>query len=157
MTHTTHFGELALEQIALLREEGVPADRIVISHLGDRHDTTELLKIAREGVFISVDNTGYVGQGYPTDDVRSRNVCLLAAAGHLDQIVLSGDVCQKTHLSAYGGKGYAHVLRRFLPLLQMHGLVEEAIQQMTVANPARMLDIMENGVRPAGFPGDSGA
>ena len=25
MTHTTHFGELALEQIALLQEEGVPA------------------------------------------------------------------------------------------------------------------------------------
>ena len=48
MTHTTHFGELALEQIALLQEEGVPADRIVISHLGDRHDTPNLLKIAHK-------------------------------------------------------------------------------------------------------------
>ena len=36
MTHTTHFGELALEQISLLREEGVPPARIIISHLGDR-------------------------------------------------------------------------------------------------------------------------
>ena len=34
VTHTTHFGELALEQIALLREEGVRPGRIVISHLG---------------------------------------------------------------------------------------------------------------------------
>jgi predicted metal-dependent phosphotriesterase family hydrolase len=146
MTHTTHFGELALEQIALLREESVPAGRIVISHLGDRHDTTQLLKIAGEGVFISIDNIGYVGSGYPCDEVRMRNLCVLAAEGHLAQIVLGGDICQKSHLSAYGGKGYAHVLRSFLPLLRAHGMEEGAIHQMTVANPARMLDIEENSV-----------
>ena len=33
------------------------------------------------------------------------NVCLLAAEGYLNQIVLGGDVCQKTHLATYGGKG----------------------------------------------------
>ena len=146
MTHTTHFGELALEQIALLREEKVPPGRIAISHLGDRHDTTQLLKIAREGVFISVDNIGYVGSGYPPDEVRMRNVCLLAAEGHAAQVVLGGDICQKSHLSAYGGKGYAHVLRSFLPLLRAHSIPEDAIHQMTVANPTRMLDIEENSV-----------
>ena len=143
MTHTTHFGELALEQIALLREEGVPADRIVISHLGDRHDTAQLLKIAAQGVFLSVDNIGYVGNGYPPDEVRMRNVCLLAAEGHLAQVVLGGDICQKSHLAAFGGKGYAHVQRCFLPLLRTQGLKEDAIHQMTVANPARMLDIAD--------------
>ena len=146
MTHTTHFGELAMEQIALLREEGVPPERIVISHLGDRHDTTQLLRVAREGVFLSVDNIGYVGGGYPSDEVRMRNVCHLAAEGHLAQVVLSGDICQKSHLSAYGGKGYAHVLRSFLPLLRAHGVEEDAIHQMMVANPARMLNIEENPV-----------
>jgi phosphotriesterase-related protein len=146
MTHTTHFGELALEQIALLREENVPAGRIAISHLGDRHDTAQLLKIAREGVFISVDNIGYIGSGYPPDEVRMSNVRLLAAEGHLAQIVLGGDICQKSHLTAYGGKGYAHVLRSFLPLLGAHGVPEDAIHQMTVTNPARMLDIEENSV-----------
>ena len=146
MTHTTHFGELAMEQIALLREESVPAGRIVISHLGDRHDTRSLLKIAGEGVFISIDNIGYVGNGYPPDEVRMRNVGLLAAQGHLAQIVLGGDICQKSHLAAFGGKGYAHVQRCFLPLLRAHGIQEDAIHQMTVANPARMLNIEENSV-----------
>jgi predicted metal-dependent phosphotriesterase family hydrolase len=141
MTHTTHFGELALEQIALLREEGVPADRIVISHLGDRFDASPFRKIAETGVFLSVDNIGYAGGGYPPDEVRARNVSLLAAEGHLPQIVLGGDICQKSHLAAYGGKGYAHVLRRFLPLLRELGLSEESLFQMTVANPSRMLDI----------------
>lgn len=143
MTHTTHFGELALEQIALLREEGVPADRIVISHLGDRHDPSALLKIAAEGVFLSVDNIGYTGNGYPPDEVRLRNVRLLAAEGHLAQIVLGGDICQKSHLTAFGGKGYAHVQRCFVPSLRAQGLGEDAIHQMTVTNPARMLDMPE--------------
>jgi phosphotriesterase-related protein len=144
MTHTTHFGELAMEQIALLREENVPANRIAISHLGDRHDTKQLLRIAGEGVFVSVDNIGYVGNGYPPDEVRMRNVLLLIEEGFLAQVVLGGDICQKSHLAAYGGKGYAHVPRRFLPLLRANGIREEAILQMTVANPARMLDIPDD-------------
>lgn len=149
MTHTTHFGELALEQIALLREEGVDSGRIVISHLGDRYDTTSLLEIARQGVYLSVDNIGYTGSGYPPDEVRAHNVCLLAAEGHLGQVVLGGDVCLKTHLRAYSGKGYAHVIERFLPLLREQGLTEAAVRQMTVSNPARMLDIDPESAEPA--------
>ncbi len=144
MTHTTHFGELAIEQIALLREERVPAERIVISHLGDRHDPGPVRRIAEQGVFLSIDNIGYVGNGYPPDDVRTRSVCLLVAEGHLAQIVLGGDICQKSHLAAFGGKGYAHVQRCFVPLLRAQGVNEDAIHQMTVVNPARMLDIPEN-------------
>ena len=106
-------------------------------------------KRAREGVFISVDNIGYVGGGYPPDDVRMRNVVLLAAEGHLDQVVLGGDICQKSHLSAYGGKGYAHVLRSFLPMLRANGVSEDAIYQMTVVNPARMLDFQEDSADPS--------
>ena len=151
MTHTTHFGELALEQIALLREEGVDPGRIVISHLGDRYDAKRLLEIARQGVYLSVDNIGYTGSGYPPDEIRVRNLCLLAAEGHLDQIVLGGDVCLKTHLRAYGGKGYAHVIRGFLPMLRAQGVAEEAIHQMTVINPARMLDIAEEFTVPAAY------
>ncbi len=141
VTHTTHFGELALEQIALLREEGVPADRIMISHLGDRFDASPLLAIAREGVYLSIDNIGYTGQGYPGDEVRAENVCRLIAEGYLPRIVLGGDVCIKTHLVAYGGKGYAHVPLKFLPLLRGRGISEEAIHQMTVVNPARLLEV----------------
>ncbi len=36
LTHTTHFGELALEQLDLLEAEGVAPDRVIVSHLGDR-------------------------------------------------------------------------------------------------------------------------
>jgi phosphotriesterase-related protein len=66
---------------------------------------------------------------------------MLVREGFLDRILLSGDVCQKTHLHAYGGKGYDHVQVRFLPLLRQHGVSEEEIYTMTVLNPARLLDV----------------
>lgn len=139
VTHTTHFGELALEQIALLREEGVAPDRIMISHLGDRPNFDLLNAIAGQGVFLSVDNIGYLGQGYPSDEVRAANVSRLITEGHLEQIMLGGDICMKQHLMAFGGKGYAHVQRKFLPLLTKQGVSPAAIHQMTVLNPVRML------------------
>ena len=139
VTHTTHFGELALEQIALLREEGVSSDRIMISHLGDRFDFAPLSAIARESVFLSIDNIGYLGDGYPSDEVRARNVLRLIGEGHGSQILLGGDICTKQHLAAYGGKGYAHVRLRFLPLLREMGVSEELIYKMTVENPRRFL------------------
>ena len=143
VTHTTHFGELALEQIALLREEGVASDRIMISHLGDRIDFVPLVAIALEGVFLSIDNIGYVGDGYPSDEVRARNVLRLIGEGHSSQLLLGGDICTKQHLAAYGGKGYAHVQLRFLPQLRELGVSEELIYQMTVENPRRFLSWSE--------------
>jgi predicted metal-dependent phosphotriesterase family hydrolase len=141
VTHTTHFGELALEQIALLEEEGVLPERIAVSHLGDRYDFSNLKRIAACGVYMSVDNIGYVGNGYPEDSVRARNVVSLIRDGYLERVLLGGDVCLKSHLHAYGGKGYDHVLLRFLPLLRKHGITEAEIHVMTVANPARWLDV----------------
>ena len=143
ITHTTHFGELALEQIALLREENVPIDRIIISHLGDRPDFSPLLAIARQGVYLSIDNTGYTGDGYPGDEVRAANVKRLVEEGHLSQILLSGDICMKSHLHAFGGKGYDHVPRKFLPLLKQAGITDAEIHAMTIDNPARALDVVE--------------
>ncbi|MEW5977686.1 MAG: hypothetical protein AB1898_17975 [Acidobacteriota bacterium] len=143
-THTTHFGELALEQIALLREEGVPSSRIVISHLGDRFGAHHFKHIAEQGVFLGIDNIGYEGDGYPPDEVRGRNVLELIQDGFEDQILLSLDICTKQHLHSYGGKGYDHLQRQFLPLLRSLGVAEEKIAKMTVANPARALAFEPN-------------
>jgi phosphotriesterase-related protein len=155
VTHTTHFGELALEQIALLREEGVPPSRIVISHLGDRPDRSHVLAIARQGVYLSIDNIGYLGNGYPSDEVRAGNVHALIREGHLAQILLGGDVCMKSHLHAYGGKGYDHVARRFIPLLRGTGAREEEIHAVTVENPARAFETSAADLYPK-TPPDGG-
>ena len=140
-THTTHFGSLALEQIALLKEEGVPANRIVISHLGDRFEHEFLRPIAEQGVYMSIDNIGYEGNGYPPDEVRAKNVAFLIKEGFVRQVMMSMDIGAKKFLLSYNGHGFAHLIQNFLPRLRKLAVSEDDIHTMTVENPARALTI----------------
>jgi predicted metal-dependent phosphotriesterase family hydrolase len=150
-THTTNGGDLALEQIALLTSAGVPVERIVVSHVGDRITSGRLDALAATGVYLSIDNIGYVGGGYPGDDVRAAHVARLVREGAGERVLLSGDTCTRSALLAYGGGGYARVITSFLPRLRDRGVEEAAIETMLVANPARAL-----AIRLADGPGTAG-
>lgn len=136
MTHTTHFGELAVEQLALLREEGVDPSRVVVSHLGDRVGIHWWLPIAREGAYLNIDNLAFVG-GYAPLEVRADNVAAFVAEGLVDQVMLSNDICLLDQLAQYGGPGYDNVITNFVPLLRARGVSDGDIQTMLVTNPAR--------------------
>jgi phosphotriesterase-related protein len=136
VTHTTHFGELALEQLDVLGEEGVPPEAVVISHLGDRIGVRHLVPIAERGAWLGVDNLGFVG-GYAPLEVRADNVVALWDAGFGGRVLLGNDICRTDQLAAYGGPGYANVIERFLPLLRARGLGEAEIRTLIVDNPAR--------------------
>lgn len=138
-THTTHFGELALEQIDLLEDEGVTPDRIVVNHLGDREDTEHLLRIARRGVYVSIDNIGYQSEGYPSDDVRLRSILALIDEGFGDRIVLGTDIGTRAALKAYGGRGFAWLIESFIPQMRAAGIADEQIAAATEHNVARVL------------------
>jgi len=142
MTHTTHWGELAIEQLDLLSEEGVDPANVVISHLGDRRGIHWWLPIAERGAWLDIDNLAFVG-GYAPLEFRADNVAELCAVGLVGQIMLSNDICELGQLAAYGGVGYANVIENFLPLLRARGVSEEHIHQMTVTNPARAFAFTE--------------
>ena len=141
LTHTTHFGELALEQIDLLEIAGVSPDRIIISHLGDREDTSSLLRIADRGVYCSIDNIGYQGDGYPQDDVRLNSARTLIDHGHLDRIVLGTDIGSRSALRSYGGRGFPWLLESFVPAMKSAGFTAQEIEAITVTNIARAMTI----------------
>lgn len=134
-THTTRWGTLALEQIAMLTEFGVPVDRIIIGHLGDRVGVKHLLPIAAHGVYLEVDNIGYLD--YQPEWVRADNVAALVKEGFGDHVLLSEDICSLRHLKYEGGKGYGYLLETFVPMLRERGVSDEAIHKMLVTNPAR--------------------
>jgi len=136
MTHTTHFGELALEQLDLLAEEGVPASSVIVSHLGDRPGIASIRPIAERGAWLGIDNLGFVA-GYASLESRADNVVALWATGHGERVLLASDICRTDQLVAHGGAGYATVLTRFLPLLRERGLDDGQLRTMTVDNPAR--------------------
>ncbi len=134
-THTTRWGTLALEQIAMLEEFGADLQRVIIGHLGDRIGVHHLLPIAEKGVYLEVDNIGYLD--YQPEWVRADNVAALVKEGFGDRILLSEDICTLKHLKYVGGKGYGYLLEVFIPLLRERGITEEQVRQILVANPAR--------------------
>ena len=139
-THTTHYGELALEQIALLREEGVPPDRIIIGHVGERFGVVDVLRIAREGVFVQIDHVGRPeSAGMISDRRRAQNVAELVAAGVVDQLTVSMDICTNSQLAAFGGHGFGHLLSAFIPMLREEGLPQDVVDRILVTNPRRIL------------------
>ena len=134
-THTTRWGTLAMEQITMLREFGADLSRVIIGHLGDRRGVHHLLPIAEQGVYVEVDNIGYLD--YQPEDVRADNVAALVREGFVDQVLLSEDICMLEHLKAHGGKGYGYLLEIFIPLLRERGVGQGDIDKMLVGNPAR--------------------
>lgn len=136
LTHTTHWGELAIEQLDLLAEEGVDPSVVIVSHLGDRRGIDNILPIAERGAWLNVDNIGFVG-GYAPLEFRADNVAELCRRGLADRVMLSNDICELGQLAAYGGVGYANVITNFLPMLCERGVSEDDIQLMTVTNPSR--------------------
>lgn len=139
-THTTHFGDLALEQVAILTSEGVPPDRIVIGHLGERRGVDDVLAVARTGVYVQVDHVGRAPQsGCQPEWQRARNVAALVRAGYLERVLVSMDLGANSLLHWNGGHGYDHLLRAFVPLLRGEGLTEEEVRTILVENPRRVL------------------
>jgi predicted metal-dependent phosphotriesterase family hydrolase len=134
-THTTRWGTLALEQIAMLREFGTDPTRVIIGHLGDRRGVEHLLPLVEQGVYVEIDNIGYLD--YQPEAVRADNVAALVREGFVDQILLSEDICMLDHLKAHGGKGYGYLLEIFIPMLTERGVEKSDIDRMLIANPAR--------------------
>jgi phosphotriesterase-related protein len=136
-THTTRWGTLALEQIAMLREFGADMQKVIIGHLGDRISVQHLLPIAEQGVHLEIDNIGYTD--YQPEWVRADNVAALCKEGFVEKVLLSEDICLLKHLRYQGGKGYGYLLEVFIPLLKERGVSDEQIHQMLVLNPAKVL------------------
>jgi phosphotriesterase-related protein len=140
-THTTHFGDLAHEQMDILMEEGVPPERIVIGHLGERRGVKGELAVAERGVYVEIDHVGRAASaGTQPEWRRAKNVAELVQAGYLERVLISMDICANSLLHWNGGHGFDYLLTTFVPLLREEGLTEEQIRIILVDNPIRVLD-----------------
>ena len=142
-THTTRWGTLAMEQIAMLEEFGADLSRVIIGHLGDRVGVKNLLPIAEKGVYLEIDNIGYLD--YQPEYVRADNAAALVKEGFVDRVLLSEDICMLNHLKYTGGKGYGYLLEVFVPMLRERGVTDEQIHEMMVINPARAFSRRRRG------------
>jgi phosphotriesterase-related protein len=110
---------------------------VVISHMGAAKSATDLVEVARAGVFLGIDKVSFP-KG-PTNNELADLVRDACDRGLERQIVLSSDTARKTMLSRFGGNGYCTVFRDFLPMLEARGIPDATIETMVRDNPARML------------------
>lgn len=138
-THT-EAGTMALEQVALLRSEGVPPEKILIGHTDRKLDWDYHLSIANTGVTLGYDQISK--EKYYPDSQRVEFIVRLTRAGFGGQIAISGDLARRSDLVSYGGgPGYTFILWRFVPWLKKQGLTADDIQRMMVETPGRLLTI----------------
>jgi len=135
LTHTTHWGELALDQLDLLAEEGVEPEAVIVSHLGDRKGVEHMLPIADRGAWVNIDNLAFV-DGYAPLEFRVDNIAEMCRRGLAERVMLSNDICELGQLAAYGGVGYDNVITNVIPLLRERGVSDADIHRMTVVNPS---------------------
>ena len=146
MIHLPGWERLAHEVLDTVAAEGQPLDRVVLCHMNPSWNDGDYQRaLADRGAFLEYDMIGmdywYDDQQVqcPADEDCAGAIAALVADGYLDRLLLSQDVFVKMMLTPFGGHGYAHVQRHFLPRLLRHGLTADNLEQLMVANPAAAL------------------
>ena len=139
ITHDHDVAARVPRQIRILEKAGMDLTHVIISHMGAAKDVSELVEVARAGVFMGIDKVSFP-KG-PTNVELADLVRAACEKGLERQRILSSDVARRTMLSRFGGRGYATVLRDFVPMLKERGIPAATIEMMLCDNPARMLTL----------------
>ncbi|HUG16550.1 MAG TPA: hypothetical protein VMM78_16210 [Thermomicrobiales bacterium] len=141
-THTTgarrqevRGGTVGVEQLAILKAEGVDPARLIVGHVDERPDIDVLSALAAEGCFIQFDVIDK--EHYLLDQTRAELVQALIERGFVRHLLLSHDRNRDHEMRYGGGTGYCHLFERFLPRLRSLGVSDQQIHAITVENPAR--------------------
>ncbi len=139
VTLTTHGTKspVALQQLDILREEGVDPARIVVGHSHSWPYPEFHEEIVRRGAWLSFDTISDRSE-YELGKII-RLIKAVLEAGHIDRLLLSHDVCYRTHYVSYGGSGYDFISTRLLAHLAKIGVTDDMFEQIMVDNPRRAL------------------
>ena len=126
----------------IVEEEGADLTRTILGHsCSMAGDVPFMLELLARGVYIQFDTLGVVRT--TEEPARDHRVAVaipqMIDAGYGDRILLSQDVCWKSHLRMYGGSGYTYIQETFLPYLSALGVTDEAQRQIMIENPRRVL------------------
>lgn len=138
-----------MEAIRIVEGAGGDVTRTIVGHL-DRtiFEDADYVELARTGCICEQDLFGWETRHYPLSDIdmpndagRVERLKMLADKGFLDQLLVSQDVDSKLRLRPYGGEGYEHILRNVVPVMRRKGFDADAVEQVLVRTPRRLLTI----------------
>jgi predicted metal-dependent phosphotriesterase family hydrolase len=128
---------IGLDQLDVLREEGVDPRRVIVGHAHSWPHHEYHAEIARRGAWVEFDR---MGSQNPYDLQKNLGlVRQMLEAVLVKHLLLSHDVCYRSDLVAYGGTGYAFLSTAGHGHLREIGLADEQYQQVMVDNPRRAL------------------
>jgi phosphotriesterase-related protein len=145
--HLSWRGADGLDVVEALTAEGMPADRIILSHMDERLDRGYHRAVAETGAVLEYDTFGSdflygsLRTRNPSDAERVEMATWLLSEGYAEQLVIACDTWTKANLKRNGGFGYEHLFRRIVPALrEVAGADDAAIRAITVETPRRLLD-----------------
>jgi len=134
-------GTGALEQIQLLVDAGVPADRISLSHVDKVVDRGYHRALFETGAFAVYD------QAFRWGDRENGTLTLLGWAiedGRAGQVMLGMDAARQGYYRAFGGSpGLPYLLLEFTDEMEARGIGAEIRRAFFVDNPARAFAFAE--------------
>ena len=152
--HPGQHPDSPFEIVDALVSAGGEARHIIMGHLERTLLSYELMeKFAKTGCYLEFD--GFGKEGYfssatkadlsidiPNDHYRINMIMKIIQAGYGDQLLISQDICTKDMLLGYGGYGYAHILKRVVPIMRLKGMREqEDIMRILKNNPQKAFAI----------------
>jgi phosphotriesterase-related protein len=145
--HLSWRGADGLEVVDALVAEGMPADRIILSHMDERLDRGYHAAVAQTGAVLEYDTFGSdflygtLKARNPSDAERVEMATWLLSEGYAEQLVIACDTWTKANLKRNGGFGYEHLFRRIVPALrEVAGADDAAIRAIMIETPRRLLD-----------------
>jgi phosphotriesterase-related protein len=128
----------------VLDDEGVDPRRVVLGHSGDTTDADHLSELADAGFVLGMDRFGINLE--TTFEARADVVVEMCRRGYAESMVLSQDAScyidwvDPGVMSMLTQWRYTHIHEDVLPYLREHGVTDEQIETMLVANPRRYFE-----------------
>jgi phosphotriesterase-related protein len=134
-------GTGAMEQIRVLTDAGVPAERISLSHVDKVQDRGYHRELLASGASVVYD------QAFRWGDRENGTLDLLEAAvadGRAGQVMLGMDAARQGYYRAFGGApGLPYLLTSFSDEMDARGIGPEIRHRFFVDNPARAFAFTE--------------
>ncbi|WP_202081664.1 phosphotriesterase family protein [Caldalkalibacillus salinus] len=137
----TEAGTMALEQIALLKREGVDLAHVSFGHMDRNPDPYYHEQVAKTGAYLCFDGIAKIK--YAPESTRINCILQLVKKGYEDQILVSGDTARKSYFKHYDyGLGLEHIIAKWVPRFkdeaEREGFDGESlIRKFFIDNPAR--------------------
>jgi len=131
----------------ILEAAGADLTKVVLCHSGPLLDHFDYQRsLLDRGCYLAhdecgseiFDNSREVLFHFPRDIDTIRVLKKYMEWGYEDQFLLSMDICFKNHLKKYGGGGYAHLQKNYIPLMKLEGFSDELIRKIVSENPKRL-------------------